>query len=119
MLLLVPLALSGCGRQQAFELLDKPGSGYLDQSPAVNATGPWSVIYAYDCTGRGATNGLTIEVYNAEDDTLIAEDPDAIIATAPHGQRKINITQSYKHPGTFYFRVISGCSWRLQVREIQ
>ena len=118
-LALIVAAASGCGRTQSFELMDRPGSGYLDKSPVVNVTGAWSVLYAYDCTGRGSTNGLTIEVYNAEDDTLLAEDPDVIISNAAHGQKKINILQKYKNPGTFYFRVISGCGWRLQVREIQ
>ena len=110
-----------CGPTQTYLLMDRQGSGNLDESPPFTVNGPWTLRYSYDCTQQGSTSGLVIQVVNAADDTLIAEDPDIVNAAAA-ARKRINsdISVNYKATtGTLYLQVQSGCAWRIEIREQQ
>ncbi|MHB8719223.1 MAG: hypothetical protein ACYDAC_10090 [Candidatus Dormibacteria bacterium] len=118
---MVVCIIAACGPTQTYIVLDRQGSGNLDQSPSFTVNGPWTLRYSYDCTQPGSTSGLVIQIINASDDTLIAEDPDIIDAkAAPHKKVSADTIINYKATtGTLYLQVQSGCGWRVQVREQQ
>lgn len=112
---------AACGTAQTYQVLDLQRSGNDDQSPTFNITGAWQLHYSYDCTQKGDTGGLVIQVVNQSDDTLIAENPDVIDAHAAAGKETSTdaIVTFHATTGALYLQVQSGCGWRIQVRETQ
>ncbi len=118
LLLLLTGALSGCngGVAAKTDIVDVESGAGVAGSGKFDATGPWDLTLSYDCSRQlaekvpGAANGVTLTVYNADDQSEAFEHPESVWKDA-RGNRALH----FQRPGPYWIAVDSRCDWHLLV----
>lgn len=106
--------MCGCGSSGPQHIVDQSGSAAQTTAPfRTNAS--WQLVYSWDCASARArrtpgANQFGIQVFNADDDTLASDHPQAS-RTGTSGQGTLRYTRA----GPYYVQVNTVCDWRLQV----
>jgi hypothetical protein len=118
LLLAVAAASTGCsaGTTTQTNIVDMEGQGAAAATGKYNSTGPWDLKLTYDCTRQlgekvpGATSGVSLTVYNADDQSEAFEHPES----QWKGTRG-NQVLHFKRSGPYSVAVDSKCDWHLVV----
>jgi hypothetical protein len=111
-------ALAGCnsGVATQTDLVDVESGGGVIGTGKFDATGTWDLKVAYDCTHQlsehvpGATNGVSLTVYNADDQSEAFEHPES----QWKGSQGTQLLH-FKRPGPYSVAVDSTCDWHLVI----
>ena len=117
-LLAAVLALTGCSGSVASQtdLVEVEGGAGVSGSGTFHATGSWDLKLTYDCAHQlaekvpGATSGVHLTVYNADDQSEAFEHPEAQWKGAAGSQ-----VLHFKRSGPYSVSVDSKCDWHLVV----
>jgi len=100
------------------EVLSVDSTQNLNPTGEFTVVGKWDLTYSWDCSsqlseGVAGADRFAFSVYNADDDSLAADQP-TVTATG----RKGGTTVHHQRGGTYYIKLTTVCDWRLAVDDL-
>jgi hypothetical protein len=96
--------------------LDQNGTGDRDRVGPFTTTGDWQLVWSYDCSRAADRKAMVVAVFRQTGPGSAAQYDN--IAPGQQTTQGTNLenrdTMFGPSDGTFYLRVVSGCSWRLK-----